>query len=166
MRKLSKKVLKKIEEAQEAVTEAAQGLKDAIEEIKEDGESKLDTVREAIDEFNSWLEEARDSDLSEAFEAYKEAITDGRDVMEEIASEAENYYDDKSEKWQEGEKGEAYGEWRDRLRELADEFDEPDCPELEFSDIECPDSFEFEVSDEIKDGDELFDDIPEEPDGV
>jgi len=163
MRKLSKKNLKSIEDAQRAVNDASETLRSAIQEIKDEGEGKLSAVSDAVEEFNSWLQEAKDNDLDEAFTTYQDAMTDGRDLMEELANDADNYFDDKSEKWQEGEKGEAYGEWRDRLREIADEFDEPECPEIEF-DFECPEFFDFDADpDDIKNGDDLFEDIPEEP---
>jgi uncharacterized coiled-coil DUF342 family protein len=57
------------------------------------------------------------------------------EIVDDAASAAEAYYDERSEKWQEGEKGERYSEWRDELRrvagEIEQEFETPELPDLE-----------------------------------
>lgn len=69
--------------------------------------------------------------LSEAAEAKEEV----REILDDAAMEAEAYYDERSEKWQEGDRGQAYSDWKDRLRELADavaeDIEPPELPEIE-----------------------------------
>lgn len=52
------------------------------------------------------------------------------ELMDGEAADAETYYEDKSEKWQEGPRGEAFQEWAQTLRQVADslgeEIDVPD----------------------------------------
>ena len=62
------------------------------------------------------------------------------DMLRDAIDDAQAYFDDRSENWQEGEKGEAYQEWIDGLQEAldtaegiadtADELDDaPDAPD-------------------------------------
>lgn len=67
-----------------------------------------------------------------------EAIETARGIMDDAASAAEEYHDDKSDAWQEGERGQAYAEWRDRLRSVADAIAE-DIEFPEVAEIERPD---------------------------
>ena len=57
------------------------------------------------------------------------------EIMDGAATEADGYYDDRSEKWQEGEKGQRFAEWRDELQRVAGEIEEeieaPELPEIE-----------------------------------
>ena len=108
-------------------------------------------VDELFDKFIKAQEEA-DAIYVSIVEEINEAKEEVRGILDDVANEAEEYYDDKSEKWQESERGEAYGEWRDKLRELADataedvekpeppEINRPDwideCAECEFSEFE------------------------------
>lgn len=66
-----------------------------------------------------------------------EAIETARGIMDDEANAAEAYYDEKSEAWQDGERGQAYSEWKDRLREIADAIAE-DIEFPEVSEIEAP----------------------------
>lgn len=71
------------------------------------------------------------------------------ELMDAEASDAETYYEDKSEKWQEGPRGEAFQEWANTLRGVADNLGEevevPDAPERPdwLSDIEQQEFEEF-----------------------
>lgn len=163
MRRLSKKQVAAINGAKEAVTEATDKLKEAVESIREEGQEKLQAIRDAVEEFTSWRDDATrdDSEFDEVFMEYQTALGDARDVIDVIAAEAESYYDEKSEKWQEGEKGESYSEWMDRLREIS-AFEEPERPEIQPLYLGVPD--EVEVEFDYDTGEALFDDLPEEPD--
>ncbi len=44
-------------------------------------------------------------------------------IIEEIAQEAQDYYDDKSEGWQEGDKGQEYDAWISMLNDTKDDID-------------------------------------------
>lgn len=94
MRKLSQKDLKRIAEEKDAIDEAKSKLEAIIEEMK-------GKVAEAISAVN----DARDS-------AYN--------ALDDIVNEAQSYYDEKSEKWQEGDNGQQYQEWIGKLEEARD----------------------------------------------
>jgi hypothetical protein len=62
------------------------------------------------------------------------------EALQEAHDDAQEYFDDRSENWQEGERGEAYQEWIDSLdalrdtaegiADIADELDDvPEAPE-------------------------------------
>jgi hypothetical protein len=109
MKKLSK-------HDRERLTEAAANMASTYDD--------LDTL------FNDFTEAA--AKLFEELEGFQETA---REVMDDAAMEADNYFDERSEKWQEDEAGERYGEWRDTLRQLADELAETQ----ERPDISSPD---------------------------
>jgi hypothetical protein len=105
--------MNKIErEAQGDLADACSDIRAAMttyEEIKAEFEAK---VAEIVAEANA----ARDK-------AYG--------ILDEAASDAESYYDERSEKWQEGDRGSAYSDWKDALRSLADQIeDEIEAPEI------------------------------------
>ena len=54
----------------------------------------------------------------------KPALTEAESVFDEAAAEAEGYFDDRSEGWQEGDRGQAYEEWMGQLREFAESLSE------------------------------------------
>lgn len=64
-----------------------------------------------------------------------ERKAEAAEIMDGAANDAESYFDEKSEKWQEGERGEIYGEWRNRLREVADAIAE----DIEAPEVQAPD---------------------------
>lgn len=75
----------------------------------------------AIEEYNQHRDEIV-SVVEQALETYNDKLIAIKDVYEGIAEEARNYYDERSEKWQEGDAGTNYNEWVDALE--AVEFDE------------------------------------------
>ena len=83
-----------------------------------------------------------------------EALTNGKDVLsdsiivmkEKLGNEidkANEYFDERSEKWQESEKGESYQSWIDAMQEKLDSLDslENDIDELDFEEIESSENF-------------------------
>lgn len=73
--------------------------------------------------------------------------------IDDAACAADDYHGERSEKWQEGEKGRAYSDWKDRLESLRDGLDS--LPEIEPIDIVRPDFIgDLEAGDyEAPDGD-------------
>jgi hypothetical protein len=59
--------------------------------------------------------------VEDAVGAYNEALGEARDFVEDLASAAEDDFSSKSDKWQEGERGEAARSWIDALQEFAPE---------------------------------------------
>lgn len=67
------------------------------------------------------------SQLAEALERANAEVDSAHSFIDELTSAQQDLFDEKSEKWQEGEKGEAVQGWLDELREL----DEPEALEGE-----------------------------------
>jgi len=103
-----------------------------IERLRTAG-SEIASVLEEIEELRVTTATEFERLLSELAEP-KEAA---REILDDAASAAEEYFDERSEKWQEGDAGQAYDEWKNRLRTLADDMAE-DIEPPEIGDIERP----------------------------
>lgn len=77
------------------------------------------------------------AEIDTAQSAYNDARQQVIDLLEAEADQAQSEYDDKSEKWQEGDKASAVSEWIDHLRAVvADDVEEAQIdepPEIEVS---------------------------------
>lgn len=98
--------------------------------LREEGGKLEDAVRV----FNEKLQTAK-GELEAAQTAYNEKLSTARDFAEGVASTTQEYIDDKSEKWQEGEKGQAVAEWQQVWADISlddvdlglpDELSEPE----------------------------------------
>ena len=72
----------------------------------------------AVDEYNKAIEEAF-AKLEPLVKAYNVAVSDAQEFAQEVASDIDDYIRDKSEKWQEGERGQAYIAWRDAWQQWS-----------------------------------------------
>ena len=63
----------------------------------------------AIDEYNAATTDPRAA-VESALKEYNEALAEAKGFAEDIANEAESEFDNKSEKWQEGDRGQAVSE--------------------------------------------------------
>jgi len=108
--------------------------------------SKADIER--ISELRSKLREAADeivtaygplnsevANINTLLEAYNQLLTEANGVIEDIASEVQSEIDDKSEKWQEGDRGQAIIDWQSDLEnfefEALEMLDDIEVPELD-----------------------------------
>lgn len=129
MKKLSKEQVAERNEHQNKVQEAWADLDKAVTAFN-------DAKREA------WAK------VEDAHTAYLEEVQAANEWRDGIATEASDYYGERSEKWQEGDAGSQYGAW---VEALGNEFDEPDSLD-EPDDLDAPE----DVSDAIGE-------IPEDP---
>lgn len=115
------------------MTRAQLKERDAImQELTEQGE----LLKSAVTEVNEAL-----SNLGEIRDGYNAALEKAKEFVDGIAEEAQSEFDDKSEKWQEGERGDAVSSWIDELRnaDLPEEIDltvPEDIPEPDISHAE------------------------------
>ena len=79
---------------------------------------KLD---DAINVYNDAVAALREP-LADALAAYNESVSEARGFAEDVVSQADEDLGDKSEKWQEGERGRAAVEFKDAWEYLS--FDE------------------------------------------
>lgn len=112
--KLTRDELKQKQEHIDKLTESFHGLEAAIEI------------------YNSGLSALRDK-LREEISTYNDSLSEAKDFMADIASDRDSEFSDKSERWQEGEKGQAAQEW----------YQEWENAELDEFDPELPDDIEF-----------------------
>lgn len=70
------------------------------------------------------LIEATNAKLAELADAANAARDEALSALDDAATEAETYYDERSEKWQEGDAGQAYSEWKDELANARDALGE------------------------------------------
>lgn len=94
---------------------------------------------EAIEQANRQIEDIY-SDLNQKFEVYGETLEEARGFVEDIHSERDSEYDEKSENWQEGERGSATREWLDGISTLVEDtlatgFDPLEFEPLDFSEV-------------------------------
>ena len=97
--------------------------------------SRFSDLDLAVEAYNSAVEAAW-AKVEETKNDYNEAIADANEWQQDVAADIQSYMDDRSEKWLEGEKGQAYESWRSEYEQefpTAD-LDKPD--ELSTSDIE------------------------------
>lgn len=101
-----------------------------------------DKVNAAVETYNEKVTELKAA-VQEAVDEYNGALAEARGFVEDVASQAQSEYDDKSERWQESEKGMSVAEWISEWEsaELEDiELTFPD--DLALDDIEHPDVIE------------------------
>lgn len=108
------------------------------------------TIDEAVEAFNEALTVARDK-LNASIDTYNEAREEVRGFVEDIARQAEEDYGDKSERWQEGERGEQVQEWINELQSFT-AFDDIERYEEETYDPLCREDLATD-----------FDNLPNEP---
>ena|SRR5215469_9890749 len=108
-----------------AITKQQQREIDAALDVLREAASELEA---AIEAYNEALEPLRER-IEGALDHYNEKGSELRAVYLDIHAEAQAYYDDRSERWQEGDAGEEYQEWLDKLENLEIEELDIDMPE-------------------------------------
>jgi len=122
----------------------------------------IDNMCEQTDKYNEALETLQKDATPENFDALKEihgklqnSIEDSCSYTQDLAEAAQEYYDERSERWMESERGDAYAEWISELEGAqVDDLDE------------LPESFENLEVDELEEpyvDVSLLEDIPDQP---
>lgn len=110
---------------------------------------RLDALQQSLTEARGVVEDevARYNDtvaaahtaLAEKLEAYNEIVTETQGVIEDSANEMRAEFDEKSERWQESERGQEVSQWIDALETAQQEFEPVETPEHEDLDLNLPD---------------------------
>ena len=74
-------------------------------------------------------------DLEAAGNAYNEVVEEANEFMAEVISEQETHFDEKDEKWQDGEKGELYSLWLSAWQEAEIETVDLPCETEAFENL-------------------------------
>ena len=133
MNNLSKDDQKEKARLSEELAKRRLALDEAVAAFNEAKDKAFEVVQSALDEFNA-------------------AATDADGWRADIHSQLEDYFGDKSEGWQSGERGEAYSAWMNAFED-----------ELEPLDIEPPADIEVPDLDDYADRIEGY---PDDPDSV
>lgn len=109
-------------------------------------------IEDAMAILQTRIDEIWEKEVQPAVEAYNDIISEANSFREDIAAKMEDYFSEKSERWQESDVGCDFQEW---MSSWQDELDE--C------DVEKPESF-FDAS-EMTAGDD-FEALSEELEGT
>lgn len=102
--------------------------------ISEELQTAHEELEAAVSAYNNALEELKNP-VEEALEKLNAALSDARDLRDEIVNDAEEYIGERSEKWQDGEAGQAVSEYKSSW-----EYAEIEEASIEFPEqIEMPD---------------------------
>lgn len=85
-------------------------------------------IQELIDEFNS--------EISQIVQSYNDVASEANAFVEEVKNAQQEYYDERSEKWQESDRGSEYQDW---MNEWDIEIEEVEVEEAHFDEIDEPD---------------------------
>lgn len=127
--KISMDNAKSIREAVNALRTAQSDLSDGIASYNSETTEAFSKLREAIDKYNSFVQDSYDTNVRGALESYNGALDDLKSVVAEAGQTMRDEWEDKSERWQESEAGR---DADDRIREFenydprADDLDEPE----------------------------------------
>lgn len=91
---------------------------------------KLRELRGKIEDQFRLLNEEILAPLNAAIATYNEELGEARGFLEDLASEMSSYYDDRSDKWRDGDAGSAYAEWKSAY----ENFEAEDLEEIVFED--------------------------------
>src|SRR5262245_24268876 len=127
---------------------------------KEDRARKIELVnqlREWQDRVNDSIAVAQDKmkdalvDVNDVIDTYNEKVEEVREFVERVASDFRSDFEDKSEGWQEGERGQTVGEFIDAWENLEiNQVDRITLPDVELDDeIELPNDLE-ELAEEVE----------------
>ena len=97
------------------------------DQLIEDLNDTYEALEDAVSAYNTTLAEAWNEVLS-AEEAYNDATQAAQEWLKDRAAEIQAYIDERSEQWQDSDRGKAYGEWKETFDLSLDDsdLDEPD----------------------------------------
>jgi chromosome segregation ATPase len=120
-----------------------------LERIK-DAATRMEDLQSKVEEIVT----KANSELEALVEEFEDARHDAFGALDDICNEAQDYFDERSEKWQDGDKGDQYRDWISSLEEVRDHLDQSITLSVEFAE---KDEIEAMVSG-------LANDIKEAPD--
>jgi len=105
----------------------------AWEKLTDVAQHRLEALNDAIEEFNADMEQIW-TKVQDAKDEYNGVVADIKAFAEDIAATWRGEFDDKSEKWQEGDRGQAVSDIIDQWEGIA----------LDESSVEMPDTVDRE----------------------
>ncbi len=153
MNRLSKKRAAAWEAVISDLQKSVGDTNEAIETFNETSESLWSELEEAICKFNDGRSTAY-ALLEESKTEYETARDEAKTLAEEYTADMENFADEKSDRWQESERGEAY------RSDFIGEWQNVDIKEL---DLEGPEEVTCDQPEPLNEIDNAADDLEELP---
>lgn len=99
-------------------------------------EAGATALANAVETYNAALEAAK-GPLEAALEVYNELLDEARGFAQDVASQADQDISEKSERWQESDKGQAAQEWKGEWEDLSLDDVEIELPEpIDFGELQ------------------------------
>jgi len=113
-----------------------------VKKLSKDQSTRRDAILAGLRAKHEELEKTKDA-LELARTAFNEKLDEARELAEEVSEAIGNYYDSRSESWQEGDTGEATQSWKAEWENFnSEELDEFDLEDIVDSASERTDEFE------------------------
>jgi len=127
MKNVPKKTQDEIKKAQGEYVDALAAVNDEHERVKEEVAKLVDGLNEKIGKLNAVIENLNN-------------------IRQEVADSIQEFIDDKSDNWRDGERGSAYGEWQEawcneieQAEEISEvDIDLPETAEDPLNDLDYP----------------------------
>lgn len=107
-----------------------------LAQVRSDLQQKQEKLESAIADFNANLNELWAELVADNIDEYNKTVSVAQEFINQTREEIQNYYDERSESWQSGDRGTSFNEWIDQwdisLEEIdVDSPDEIDVPDFE-----------------------------------
>jgi hypothetical protein len=111
--------------------------------------TQYEALEEAVEAFNTAME-AQWEAVADALAHYNETVNQANEWLATVSSEIERYMSDRSEKWQDSERGQTYEQWKN-------DFESNDLEEVE---LDMPDALELQTGDQAETLEERSEEVP------
>ena len=92
-------------------------------------------LTEAVDDYNETVNDAW-SKVDDAQNVYNAALSEAQEWVNDISAQIDDYIGERTDKWREGEKGEAYNNWKSEYDTTLAESDLSQPDELSLDGVE------------------------------
>lgn len=100
---------------------------DRRDELDHSIHEAFDELEAGIAEYNLQVQALYAKHIGPVIEDMNLLFGEARDFVDELHSDAENHFNERSEKWQEGEKGQEYNAWYDNMENVKDSIEDIDA---------------------------------------
>lgn len=118
-----------------------------LSDLQEKLQSASERVESAITDFNTSMSELWNDSVLESLNDYNTVVEQAREFVEERHDQMQSQYEDRSEKWQQSEKGEAFQEWLNEWEEAQSELEDIDLAMP--VEVDTPDFSAVDAMDEL-----------------
>jgi ABC-type transporter Mla subunit MlaD len=130
--------VEKLEEAQNELQSEVHDFNEARNDLFEGVQEAFQAYQEAIQTYNAEVEDLINQGIDEKVCAYNELVQEANGWIEETSSDFQNQFDEKSERWQESEKGDLAADYINSFEIVLEEVEMPTLEPAEEPDITEP----------------------------